>query len=59
VAFGFRKRIKILPGVSLNLSKSGPSASVGPRGAKLSVNRKGEQRAYVGRSGWFWRRRVK
>lgn len=34
----FRKSIKILPGVRLNLSKSGVSASLGPRGA--TVNKK-------------------
>ena len=34
MGFRFSKRIKILPGVSINLSKSGVSASVGPRGAK-------------------------
>lgn len=33
----FTKRIKIAPGVTLNLSKSGISTSVGPRGAKVTV----------------------
>jgi len=37
----FQKRIKILPGVSLNLSKSGVSISVGPQGAKVNVGRRG------------------
>ena len=33
MGFRFQKRIKIMPGVRLNLSKSGASWSVGPRGA--------------------------
>lgn len=37
----FQRRKKILPGVTLNLSKRGGSASVGPRGAKLNVGARG------------------
>lgn len=37
----FRKRIKIVKGVHLNVSKSGTSLSVGPRGAKVTIGRKG------------------
>lgn len=37
----FRKRIKIVKGVHLNISKSGTSLSVGPRGAKVTIGRKG------------------
>ena len=37
----FRKRVKIAPGDNLNFSKSGVSASVGPKGAKLNVGKKG------------------
>lgn len=39
MAFRFNKRIKIAPGITLNLSKSGASTSVGPRGAKLTVGK--------------------
>lgn len=40
---GFRltRRIKIAPGINLNLSKSGISTSIGPRGAKFTVGTKG------------------
>jgi hypothetical protein len=38
----FHKKIKILPGVDINLSKSGIGLSVGPKGAKVSVNPKGD-----------------
>jgi len=40
---GFRlfRRIKILPGLTLNLSKSGVSVSAGVRGAHVTVGSKG------------------
>jgi tetratricopeptide (TPR) repeat protein len=41
MGFRFFKRMNILPGVQLNLSKSGGSVSVGPRGAKLTVGTSG------------------
>ncbi len=37
----FRKSKKIAPGVRINLSRSGPSLSVGPKGAKVNISRKG------------------
>ena len=37
----FRKSIKIMPGVRINLSKSGISTSVGPRGAKITFGPNG------------------
>ena len=39
----FRRRKKLLPGVSLNLSKRSASLSFGPRGAKVNVGRRGVQ----------------
>jgi tetratricopeptide (TPR) repeat protein len=41
MGFRFFKRVKVLPGVTLNLSKSGVSVSVGPQGAKVTVGPKG------------------
>jgi len=41
VAFRFWRRIRLAPGVTLNLSKSGGSLSFGPRGAKVTVGRRG------------------
>ena len=40
---GFRlwRRVSIIPGVRLNLSKSGVSVSVGKRGANLTLGKKG------------------
>lgn len=41
MAFRFRRTMKIAPGVRLNLSKTGVSARVGPRGAGLTVGKSG------------------
>jgi hypothetical protein len=42
MGFRFRKTLSIVPGlVRLNLSKSGASVSVGPRGLKYTVGPKG------------------
>lgn len=41
MALKFRKRIRIAPGVRINLSKSGISTTVGPRGASVNVGKKG------------------
>ena len=41
MAWNYRKRIKIAPGVHLNLSKGGVSTSVGPKGAKVTIGKQG------------------
>ena len=41
MGFRFSKRIKILPGVRLNVGKRGASLSVGPRGASVTIGRTG------------------
>lgn len=41
MAFRFNKRVKIAPGVKLNLSKSGVSTSVGGKGASVNIGKKG------------------
>lgn len=41
MGFRFYRRIKIAPGVSLNLGKRGASVSVGPRGAKMTFGSRG------------------
>ena len=47
MGFRFQKRVKILPGVSLNFSKSGVSTSLGPTGAKVTIGH-GKVRETVG-----------
>ncbi len=44
----FQKRIKIFPGVYINLSKSGISASVGGHGATVNVGSTGKNMVTVG-----------
>ena len=41
MAWGFRRRIKIIPGGYLNLSKNGISTSIGIRGANLTLGKTG------------------
>lgn len=41
MGFRFQKRIQILPGVWINLSKSGVSASLGERGSMINIGRNG------------------
>ncbi len=43
MSFRFWRRVKIAPGVTLNLSKSGGSLSFGPRGAKFTVGSRGKR----------------
>lgn len=51
MAFRFFRRIKIAPGLSFNLSKSGASVSLGPRGTKLTLGGSSGKRATVGLPG--------
>ena len=43
MGFRFRKRLRIFPGLWLNLSKKGGSLSVGSRGATINESPKGHQ----------------
>jgi hypothetical protein len=42
MSFKFRKRLRIFPGFTLNLSKSGLSATVGMRGLNVNIGSKGK-----------------
>ncbi len=41
MGFLFRKRIKIAPGINVNVSKSGTSVTVGGKGASVNIGKKG------------------
>jgi len=41
MAWNYRRRIKIIPGVHLNFSKNGISTSIGVRGASMTLGKKG------------------
>jgi hypothetical protein len=43
-SFRFFRRVHLGPGVTMNLSKSGPSFSFGARGAHVTVGRRGVRR---------------
>jgi hypothetical protein len=45
----FRKSFRVLPGIRINLSKSGPRLSVGVPGARASVGLDGKARIYAGK----------
>ncbi len=58
MAFGFRKRVRIAPGLSLNLSKRGAGVSAGRRGASVSRGATGRKQVSLGWKGLFWRKRI-
>lgn len=41
MGFRFRKSIKLLPGIRINFSKSGVSASIGRSGATVNISERG------------------
>lgn len=41
MGFRFSKSLRIMPGVRINLSKTGPSISVGGRGLTTNASRRG------------------
>jgi len=55
----FRRRINILPGIHLNISKSGISTSVGVRGASVTLGKRGTYvNAGLPGTGVSWRQKV-
>jgi hypothetical protein len=55
VGFRFRRSVKLLPGVRLNLSKSGASVSLGPRGLHYTIGPNGTRfTAGIPGSGLSW-----
>lgn len=41
MGFSYRKRVKLMPGVNINLSKKGASVTVGTRGASVNIGKSG------------------
>jgi hypothetical protein len=58
MSWGYRKRIKLLPGVNLNISKRGVGVSGGKRGARVSTNTRGQRSLSLGLRGLFWRKKL-
>jgi hypothetical protein len=51
MGFRFRKIISVIPGVKVNLSKSGVSTSLGGRGATINVGSSGKKTLTLGLPG--------
>lgn len=59
MGFRFQKSVRLAPGLRLNLSKSGVSATLGRPGASVNVGRRGvEGSAGLPGTGLSYRRRV-
>ena len=58
MSWGFRKRVKVLPGINVNIGKSGVGLSGGRRGARVSAGSSGRRGVSVGWKGLFWRRKL-
>ena len=59
MGFRIRKVIELLPGIKLNISKSGLSGSIGTRGATVNVSKNGVKGTVgVPGSGFSYSRRV-
>lgn len=59
MGFRFFRRIRVAPGLTLNLSKGGVSASAGPRGAKFTVGTSGARAtAGIPGSGLFYTKKL-
>jgi Protein of unknown function (DUF4236) len=58
VGWSIRKSFRVLPGVRINLSKSGPRVSVGLPGARASVDMSGKTRLYSGIGPLRYQKRV-
>ncbi|HAG7339453.1 DUF4236 domain-containing protein [Escherichia coli] len=41
MGFRFRKRIRIAPGLAININKSGVSTSIGGKGSTINIGKKG------------------
>lgn len=55
----FFRRVTILPGVTVNLARSGPSLSVGVRGAHVTFGRRGVRRTIgIPGTGVFYTSRI-
>ncbi len=59
MTFRFRRTVKLLPGVRLNITKCGISTSVGVPGARVTLSKRGVSRTFgIPGSGMFWSERV-
>jgi len=58
MGWGYRKRVKLLPGINLNIGRRGVGVSGGKRGARVSASSSGKRSLSLGLKGFFWRRKL-
>ena len=58
MSWGYRKRVKLLPGINLNIGKRSVGVSGGRRGARVSASSRRPRSLSLGWKGIFWRRKV-
>jgi hypothetical protein len=58
MGWGSRKRVKLRPGINLNVGKRGVGVSGGRRGARVSASARGRRSLSLGWKGLFWRKRL-
>jgi hypothetical protein len=58
MSWGYRRSRRLGRGARLNISKRGLGVSMGPRGAKLSANTRGQRSLSLSLLGFFFRKRL-
>jgi len=58
MGWSFRKSLRLLPGIRINLSKSGPRLSVGVPGVRASIGVDGKARVYGGAGPIRYQKRI-
>ncbi len=59
MGFRFRRRVSIIPGLRINLSRSGPSLSIGHRGAWYTIGPRGRRVTFgLPGTGLSWTQRL-
>jgi len=58
MSWGYRKRVKIAPGLRLNISRRSVGLSAGKKGVSVSANSRGRRSLWLGLGGFFFRRKL-
>jgi hypothetical protein len=58
MSWGYRKRVKLLSGINLNIGKRAVGVSGGRRGARVSASSRGRRSLALGWKGLFWRKKL-
>jgi hypothetical protein len=58
MSWGYRKRVKLLPGINLNIGKRAMAVSGGRRGAHISASSRRRGSLALGWKGLFWRKKL-